>query len=193
MFNLIDMNNRVILGSSSPRRAELLKANNIDFEIVASEYVEVIEQDLLPQNIVLKLALGKGLEVSDRYPEEVIVSADTIVVFKNHKLGKPDNYLELKQWLNSFSGNVVDIWTATVVIKNSQVFAQADKAQVRFKSLSNTIIEQYLSDPEADWMDKAGGFAVQGKASDMVEYDRKSYNIILGLNTEFVLRHTHLK
>jgi septum formation protein len=186
------MNSKIILASQSPRRAELLKANGINFDIISSEYIEIIEQDLLPQNIVLKLALGKGLEVANRYPNEIVVSADTIVVYKNHKLGKPDNYLELKQWLNSFSGNSVDIWTATTVIKNGQVYAQADRAQVRFKSLNNTIIEQYLSDPEADWMDKAGGFAVQGKAAPMVEYDPKSYNIILGLNTEFVLKHTLL-
>ncbi|MGL4758635.1 MAG: Maf family nucleotide pyrophosphatase [Patescibacteria group bacterium] len=182
------MNNKIILGSSSPRRAELLKKNNIDFEVKPSDYIEIIEQDLLPQNIVLKLALGKGLEVSNSYPDYTIISADTIVVFKNHKLGKPDNYLELKQWLHSFSGNVVDIWTGSVVIKNGKVYAQADLAQVKFRILNNSEIESYLNDPEADWMDKAGGFAVQGKAKDFVSYNEKEFDIILGLNTEFVKR-----
>jgi septum formation protein len=181
------MNNTIILASSSPRRSMLLKENNISFEVVPSNYEEIIEQDLLPQNIVLKLALAKGLDVANQNPSSIVISADTIVVFKNHKLGKPDNYLELKQWLNSFSGGTVDIWTATVILKNGQIYAQSDKAQVMFNKLSGVDIEQYISDPEADWMDKAGGFAIQGKASKFVSYDPKQYNIILGLNTEFVL------
>jgi septum formation protein len=183
------MNNTIILASSSPRRSMLLKENKIKFEVVPSNYEEIIEQDLLPQNIVLKLALAKGLDVANQNPSSIVISADTIVVFKNHKLGKPDNYLELKQWLNSFSGGVVDIWTATVILKNGQIYAQADKAQVMFNKLSGSDIEQYISDPEADWMDKAGGFAIQGKASKFVTYDPKQFNIILGLNTEFVLNN----
>jgi septum formation protein len=183
------MNTRIILASQSPRRKELLSKCNIEFETVVSNYEEIIEQDLLPHNIVLKLAIGKGLDVANHYPNDTIISADTIVVFKNHKLGKPDNYLELKQWLNSFSNNIVDTWTATVVIREGKIFAQADVAPVQFKQLNGKQIEQYINDPEADWMDKAGGFAVQGKASEFVEYDAKLYNIILGLNTEFVTKH----
>jgi septum formation protein len=186
---IVIMNNRIILASQSPRRKELLEKLNINFETVTSNYEEIIEQDLLPQNIVLKLAIGKGLDVANHYPNDIVISADTIVVYKNHKLGKPDNYLELKQWLNSFSDNTVDTWTATVVIKDGKIFAQADIAPVQFAHLTGTIIEKYINDPEADWMDKAGGFAVQGKASEFVNYDPKLYNIILGLNTDFVVKN----
>lgn len=183
------MNSPIILASQSPRRKELLTKCNIEFESVVSNYDEIIEQDLLPHNIVLKLAIGKGLDVANNYPNHTIISADTIVVYKNHKLGKPDSYLELKQWLNSFSSNVVDTWTATVIIRDGKIYAQADIAPVQFKPLNGQMIEQYINDPEADWMDKAGGFAVQGKASQFVEYDPKLYNIILGLNTDFVTKH----
>ena len=178
-------NTEIILASGSARRREIMEKLGLDFKIVVSNYVENIQQNLLPKQIVLELALGKGLSVWSQKPEACIIAADTIVAFDNHRLGKPKNKEQLREWLEAFSGKVVEIWTGNVIIYGNEIKAEATKGTVNFKEISPERIEEYLSDENPDWQDKAGGFAVQGKAKDMLEWSGE-YSTILGLSEKFL-------
>jgi len=144
---------------------EILSGVNDKFEVVVSNYEELIDPFLLPELIVQDLALGKGREVLGRYSEDVIVCGDTIVYFDSKPLGKAKDRGEAFKILHEMSGREVYIYTGNGILTKEKIIFEVTKAKVVFQDISKEEIELYLVDPKADWMDKAGAFAVQGKAS----------------------------
>ena len=178
----------LILASSSPRRFEILTAVNPDFEVVVSNFEEIIDSLLPPEMIVQDLALGKGREVLGRYPEDLIVCGDTIVYFDKKPLGKAKSKTDAFSMLQQMSGKEILIYTGNGILTKSKIIYQTTIAVTKFEKISDEFIEAYLSDPEPDWMDKAGAFAIQGKAKTFTKTTGE-WETALGLSKEFLLQN----
>lgn len=152
---------QIILASTSPRRKQLLHDAGYDFTVVASDFEEHFDQSKPASEVATLLAHGKALAVARRYPEAIVIGADTIVVRDGVQLGKPADETEAKTMLSSLSGRSHDVVTGVAVIcvsRNYNSVASA-KAVVRFSALSEEFIDNYVA--TGTTFDKAGGYALQ--------------------------------
>jgi len=175
------MSSRIILASKSPRRYELLKQIGLDFEVVPSRVIEDFGQKETPQDHVIRLAEAKAQDVANGYPDRWVIAADTIVYIDGSILGKPKNREEAKGMLHRLSGQ--DHWVMTGFsvchLENRRTDKEVVQTAVRMKTLTHAEIEWYLQTREP--FDKAGGYAIQGIGSFMIESIQGSYTNVVGL------------
>jgi nucleoside triphosphate pyrophosphatase len=175
------MSSRLILASKSPRRYELLKQLGLDFEVVPSRVIEDFVQTETPQDHVIRLAEAKAQDVANRYPDRWVIAADTIVYIDGSILGKPKNREEAKEMLHRLSGQ--EHWVMTgfsvVHLEKGKSDKEAVQTAVRVKTLTSTEMEWYVRTGEP--FDKAGGYAIQGVGSFMIESIQGSYTNVVGL------------
>lgn len=154
------MPNSLILASQSPRRAEILSAIGVEFTIAPSSFDEdQIAFDGDPQKYVCTIAEQKALIVSEQFPNDVVIAADTTVYCKGHNFGKPPTKEEAIRYLKALCGSWHSVFTGLSVIKNGVHIQQAEETKLFFNPLSEKEIDIYLS--TIDWRDKAGGYAIQ--------------------------------
>jgi septum formation protein len=175
------MKNRLILASESPRRYELLKQVGLDFEVVPSNLCEDFVQAESPRDHVIRLAEAKAREVANKYPDGWVVGADTIVCINGSILGKPKGREEAVEMLRRLSGREHRVWTGFSVCHSERGESDKEVVQtaVRMKPLTSAEIEWYVHTGEP--LDKAGGYAIQGIGSFMVESIQGSYTNVVGL------------
>ena len=175
------MKNRLILASESPRRYELLKQVGLDFEVVPSNVSEDFVQAESPRDHVIRLAQAKAREVANKYPNGWVVGADTIVCINGSILGKPRGREEAVEMLRRLSGREHRVWTGFSVCHSERGESDKEVVQtaVRMKPLTSAEIEWYVHTGEP--LDKAGGYAIQGIGSFMVESIQGSYTNVVGL------------
>jgi len=175
------MKNRLILASESPRRYELLKQVGLDFEVVPSNVSEDFVQAESPRDHVIRLAEAKAREVANQYPDGWVVAADTIVCINGSILGKPKGREEAVEMLRRLSGREHRVWTGFFVCHSERGESDKEVVQtaVRVKPLTSAEIEWYVQTGEP--LDKAGGYAIQGIGSFMVESIQGSYTNVVGL------------
>lgn len=170
----------IILASSSPRRKELLSKIVENFKIVPSDIDEInIPQEISPTETAEYLATKKALDVFNKNPNDIVIGSDTIIVFNNKIYGKPLNKEEAKAMLTSFSNNTHYVITGVSIISNSRSMSFSSISEVYFYNLSEKEIDEYLLDDE--YKDKAGSYAIQGKAAMFVKKINGDYNSIIGL------------
>jgi septum formation protein len=151
---------KLILGSASPRRQELLKSLGFDFLIKPTHADETFPADLKAQEIPIYLAEKKA----DAYPDElketeILITSDTIVWCDGKVLNKPVNFLEGKQMLETLSGKMHEVYTAVCLKSGNKQTTFFDVSKVYFKKLKTEEIEYYLTNYSP--YDKAGGYGVQ--------------------------------
>ncbi len=175
------MNSRLILASKSPRRSELLRQVGLEFEVVPSGVQEDFVKGESPQDHVIRLAEAKAREVGSKYPDCWVIAADTIVYINESILGKPNNRQEALEMLRCLSGQEHGVLTGFAVfhLAKSKADKEAVQTAVRMKNLSPAEIEWYVRTGEP--FDKAGGYAIQGIGSFMIESIRGSYTNVVGL------------
>lgn len=176
----VDMR-RIILASASPRRIEMLKALDLEFEIVPSDFDEVIVQKS-PQELVNELAMGKAQEVAARIGNDcVIIAADTIVYNDDEIFGKPKSRHDAFRMLEKLSGNTHSVLTGVCLIDtaNGKMIVDHEETKVYFKNLTTDEIESYIASGETD--DKAGAYAIQGLGSLFVKKIDGCYFNVVGL------------
>ncbi len=175
------MINQLILASKSPRRYELLTQVGLDFDVVPSGIEEDIVQGESPEQHVLRLAKAKGLDVGSQYPDRWVVAADTIVHINGSILGKPKNHGEALQMLSRLSGKEHWVMTGFSIhhLVKKKVDVEAVQTAVKMKTLTPVEMEWYVETGEP--FDKAGGYAIQGIGSFMIEMIRGSYTNVVGL------------
>jgi len=173
--------NKVVLASASPRRAELLASAGIAFKVVPGDIDETPFPDEDPVAHVLRLAEGKAREVASRTDGRFFIGADTIVLCGSEIMGKPRDAEDAKRMLRKLSGRAHQVITG---------FAIIDKNTYRNRSgtVSTDVVFKKLTDEEIDAyvltgcpMDKAGAYAIQGGAAYMVERIDGSYTNVVGL------------
>ena len=175
------MVNRLILASKSPRRYELLKQVGLDFEVIPSGVLEDFLKTESPREHVLRLAEAKAREVANKYPDRWVVAADTIVYINGSILGKPKSREEAAEMLRRLSGREHRVLTGFSVcyLEKRNNDKEAVQTMVRMKPLTPVEIEWYVHTGEP--LDKAGGYAIQGIGSFMIESIQGSYTNVVGL------------
>ena len=169
----------IILASASPRRKELLGKIISDFKIIPSTIEEVVPADLPAIDTATYLSTQKALDVSKNNPDDIIIAADTIIVFNNKIYGKPKSKDEAKDMLSAFSENTHLVVTGVCISSKNRTISFSSINEVEFYKLSEKEIDDYLSHDE--YKDKAGSYAIQGKASLFVKSIKGDYNSIVGL------------
>ncbi|APH39029.1 Maf family nucleotide pyrophosphatase [Methanohalophilus halophilus] len=173
---------RIILASSSPRRRELLKQLIGDnFEIIPSVYNEIMIEGLDSASQALQHALGKGRDVAAKYPDSVIIAADTVVLCDGKLLGKPACKEDAMSMLEMINRRAVAVLTGIVVIDSGKGIENTDivSTQVRMANISRKEITAYLKTGEP--MGKAGAFAIQGFGAVLVEKVEGDFFNVVGL------------
>ncbi len=175
------MNRRLILASKSPRRAELLRQVGLEFDAVPSGVKEDFVEGESPQEHVIRLSLAKAKDVASKYPESWVIAADTIVYIGGSIFGKPNNKQEALEMLRCLSGR--EHWVLTGFsachLGKDRADKEAVQTAVRMKNLTPAEMEWYVQTGEP--FDKAGGYAIQGAGSFMIESIRGSYTNVVGL------------
>ena len=179
---------KIILGSSSPRRADILEKLKLDFEIIPSSYVEPHDQTDFSYAYVEDLAYNKALDVAKKTTEEtLVIGADTIVVLDNKILGKPkDKQDAYKMWKN-LSGKTHFVVTSIAVInsKNLKSKVKSTTTYVTFENLTNSQIEYYIENFKP--FDKAGAYGIQELPDGYVKSFDGSFDNVIGLPSETLL------
>ncbi len=175
------MKNRFVLASRSPRRSELLKQLGFDFDVIPSRVEEDWIQKETPQRQVIRLAEAKAQDVGRQYPNRWIIAADTIVCLDDFILGKPKNTEEAFEMLSRLSGQEHFVITGLSIhhFEKETAGHQAVETVVKMKSLTPVEMRWYVNTGEP--FDKAGGYAIQGIGSFMIERIRGSYTNVVGL------------
>ena len=169
-----------VLASASSRRIELLNNIKIFPKIIYSpEINEDINSKENPKKYCIRVAKNKALTALEKYPEEFILSADTIVFCSNKIFLKPKDKQEAKSFLDFFSGRKHNVLTCVCLAKKNLIKIKKVITKVTFKRLNEQEIEEYLSTTE--WKDKAGAYAIQGYAEKFVKRINGSYSNVVGL------------
>ncbi len=178
---------RIILASQSPRRKEILREMGIDFECIPSNFSENNPDNLFGSDLVMYLAKNKALEVFNKNKDALVIGSDTIVCIDDEVLGKPIDREDCYRMLKKLSGRKHSVITGVALLSKDIIDVFYDEAFVEFKELSDEDIYSYMDTLEP--FDKAGGYAIQGIGSRLVnKYDGDFYTIV-GLPKEKVSNH----
>ncbi|MFN3593406.1 MAG: Maf family protein [Thiobacillaceae bacterium] len=185
------MSKPLYLASQSPRRLELLRQIGLEPTVLplrhAPPRADVDETPLpreRPRAYVLRLARMKaqaaGLALTGRrLPPWPVIAADTCVTLDGEILGKPRDAAEAAAWLRRYAGRSHSVYTAVAVLHGARIEATVSRSTVRFGPLSEQEIARYVASGEP--FDKAGGYAIQGRAAAFVAYLAGSYSGVMGL------------
>ena len=137
---------RIVLGSSSPYRRELLSRLRVPFDVDLPQVDETPRPGETPRAIALRLAVEKARAVARKHPDAAVIGSDQVADLDGEPLGKPGTHARAVEQLRRMSGKVVTFQTAVAVVCASSGFEQVDLAPVRvtFRTLSATEIENYL-------------------------------------------------
>ncbi|MBI5206161.1 MAG: septum formation inhibitor Maf [Candidatus Firestonebacteria bacterium] len=175
---------KIILASASPRRRELLSQIGLKFKVYPASLIEnkIIAQT--PEKTVLKIALKKAKQVSELFLNEIVIGADTIVVYKNKILGKPENTQEAIEMLSLLSGNTHKVLTGIAIINKAKkiILNDFEKTYVSMRKINLKEIINYVRTGEP--MDKAGAYAIQGEGQKFILNIDGSYSNVVGLPLE---------
>lgn len=172
----------LILASKSPRRSEILTMSGISFKVVVKDVEENVIEDN-PALYALKTAKKKALAVLNDYPEELVLSADTVVTIDNLILEKPRNIDDARKMIKIISGKEHKVITGVFLGNNKKSESFFVETKVYVSELTDDEIEEYINTKEP--YDKAGGYAVQGIFGKYIEkIDGDYYNVVgLPINT----------
>jgi septum formation protein len=170
---------RLVLASASPRRRELLGQLGLAFEVSAADIDETPHPGEAAPAYVLRLAREKARTVANRNPGAWVLAADTTVVLGEELLGKPHDTSEVREMMTRLSGRIHEVQTGVALACPSGEEALVVRTRVTFRSLSPEEIAWYASTGES--LDKAGGYAIQGKGGFLVERIEGSPTNVIGL------------
>ncbi len=170
---------RLILGSGSPRRKELLaQIGMVADGICPPDINEDPHKNELPRPYCVRIAREKALAV-EAAPEDVVLCADTTVALGRRIMGKPQDAAEAAEFLMALSGRRHRVITAVAVRRGDQLWQRDVVSAVKMKRLSNEELNAYLA--TNDWQGKAGGYAIQGPAGAFIPWISGSFTGIVGL------------
>jgi septum formation protein len=171
---------KIILGSQSARRGEILGYFAIPFLQVHSPFdEETVPFTGDPLQYVQCISEKKAESLVDKFPEEILLTADTSVYYQGCVYNKPKDYEEAFQVLSLLSGNAHQVFTGVTVRKGSRVESGVEETKIVFNCLSPQEIRAYLS--SISYLDKAGGYAIQQAGSLIVKRIEGCYYNVMGL------------
>ncbi len=172
---------KFILGSSSPRRAELLRKAGINFEVVVPENINEEQVSADPVSHVLELSRKKAENVAKKVRGSIILGADTIVVLDGEILGKPKDSDEAFKMLKKLSGMEHKVYTGISLVDKDKgrVLSGYQLTKVKFNQLRDKEIKDYIDTGEP--LDKAGAYGIQGMGNFLVEKIEGDLDNVIGL------------
>lgn len=173
---------KLILASASPRRAEILHNAGYAFAVVSSAIDETPIPGESAEAMVARLADAKAELVAARsVGPAIVIAADTAVLIGTQILGKPRTTEDARQMLQSLSGMTHSVITGVSLVRLPDVERRSfvESTQVHFATLSAEEIEEYLATGEP--FDKAGGYAIQGRAGRFIPRIEGCYFNVVGL------------
>ncbi|MGB5978900.1 MAG: Maf family protein [Cyclobacteriaceae bacterium] len=184
----MNLRKRLILSSKSPRRQFILKEAGFTFDIRIREVEEVYPETMDVWNVANYLCGLKASVHTDLSDDEVLLTSDTVVILEDTLLGKPRDEDHAIQMLRNMSGKQHTVVTAVCLKTAHDTFIFDDRADVYFRSLSQSFIEEYVATGEP--MDKAGAYGVQDRFGMLgIERIDGSYFTIMGLPVHKVYEH----
>lgn len=154
------INHKLILASGSPRRKQLLEETGFSFEIRTIETPETIQPNLSVEDQVMYLANQKAEAQNEILkPNEIVITADTIVVQNNEILGKPKSREEAKAFLKGYSNHKQRVLTGICIHTQDITQTFFEETTVYFNEISDSVIETYLN--QNTFQDKAGAYGIQ--------------------------------
>ena len=182
----INKGKKIILGSNSPRRKQLLQDAGINFEIRAFPTNENYPTKLKGSEITEYLVKKKSKEFKGVKDDEIIITADTIVWTQNEHLGKPNNITEAKKFLEKLSNMKHEVITSVCFTEKEKQTIISESTFVLFKKLSISEINYYLNN--FDFLDKAGAYGIQDWIGNIgVKRIEGSYTNVIGLPVSQVI------
>ncbi|PVA10527.1 septum formation protein Maf [Pelagivirga sediminicola] len=170
---------RLILGSGSPRRRELLlQIGVVADDIRPPDIDETPQKGELPRPYCIRMAAEKAVAVTSD-AEDIVLSADTTVAMGRRILGKPVDAAEAEAFLRALSGRRHSVITAIALRRGERLWQRDVLTKVKMKRLSEAEIACYLA--TGDWRGKAGGYGIQGPAGALIPWISGSFTAVVGL------------
>ena len=174
-----DSSRPLVLASASPRRVALLRQVGAEFVVVDPGPDRAWPGEAEPRHGVRALALDKARRVAARRPGAVVIGADTVVVLRGMRLGKPRSPGEAAAMLSKLHGRTHEVWTGIAVVRGTEQRTAAEVTRVQFAKLTEAEIRAYVRTGEP--LDKAGAYAIQGLAGAFVRRIEGDYFNVVGL------------
>jgi septum formation protein len=175
----------LILASSSPRRAELLAAAGIAFEMVKVEVDESMQRLEPPGDHVRRLAREKAEAALRDHPDRVVLGADTVVL-GGEMMGKPRDAADAVRMLRLLSGREHEVLTSVALVSKRGAVIEVSRTRVWMNPLTDAEIAEYVATGEP--LDKAGAYGIQGLGSKFIDRIQGSYPNVVGLPVALVYR-----
>jgi septum formation protein len=181
---------RIVLASASPRRKELLTQIHLTFEVEPSKYAENVKTKLAPEALVRFLSREKAKAIAPKYPDSLIIAADTIGVIHGQVIGKPETPEAARRMLCLLSGKTHVVITGFTILDtgSGRMLTRTVKTEVTFRKLTLSEIDAYISSGEpfrenlqGEPLDKAGAYAIQGRGAVLVKELKGDYYNVMGL------------
>jgi septum formation protein len=174
----------LILASASPRRAELLRQLGLEFRIMPSDAPELHPDQLTAREVSQVNAYRKARVVAKKFPDALVLGADTLVHLGARLFGKPATLVEAYEMLEQLQGRTHRVTTAVCLLhlRNHRQKIFAETTAVTFRPLDAVKIRRYLN--KVDPLDKAGAYAIQEEGDLIVEKISGSYTNVVGLPVE---------
>jgi septum formation protein len=169
----------LVLASASPRRVALLRQVGAEFTVADPGPDRRWPGNAEPRHGVRALALDKALRVAADRPGAVVVGADTVVVVRGRRMGKPDNAAQAVDMIRRLHGRVHEVWTGLAVVRDGEQRTGAECTRVRFARLTDAEIAAYVALGES--RDKAGAYGIQGAAAQFIKGIEGDYFNVVGL------------
>ena len=176
----------LILASESPRRVELLRQVVPHFDVTPSYATELHNISIGARRLCEVNAQRKAFSVAERYPDHLVLGADTLVFLDGEPLGKPADLAEARTMLGRLAGRVHEVITGVCLVhqRATRVRLLAETTRVKFLPLTAADIEDYLG--RVHVLDKAGAYAVQEHGERIVASVEGSFSNVVGLPVEAV-------
>lgn len=171
---------KLILGSQSPRRRELLEKAGFQFEVHSIDHDEIFPDDMITEDVAEFLAIEKNKAFRLQFQRDIIITADTVVISKEKILGKPKDKLDAVNMLSALSGVSHLVVTGVCISDNKNRHSFSSQTEVKIKTLSIKEIGFYISKFEP--FDKAGAYGIQEWFGLIaVEWIKGSFYNVVGL------------
>ena len=174
----------LILASVSPRRAELLRQLRLDFKVVPAQVTEIHHEQMTARELSQVNAYRKARAVAKRFPDALVLAADTLVYLECTLFGKPATLEEAHRMLEQLQGRTHQVVTGVCLLhlRNHRQAVFAETTAVTFHPLKSAKIRRYLK--TVNPLDKAGAYAIQEQGDLIVKKIAGSYTNVVGLPLE---------
>lgn len=169
----------LILASGSPRRSELLNQIGLTFSVHPADVDETLDPDWTPAEAVERLSAHKAEAVAQRFPDRLILAADTVVSLEGDIMGKPLTPQGAFAMLTALSGRTHEVFTGLTLRQGDRVVTVSERTAVTFRPLTAEEISAYIATGEP--MDKAGAYGIQGRGALFITGIEGDYFNVMGL------------